>query len=216
MNFFSGNILLRFDTRSVYNAPALCGGLMENVLVVSKTEKGISVIMELLYHNSYSEIIALQSGGDARRLLLERSFDLCIINAPLGDEFGDALAVDIVSKSACQVVLIVSNSVFEQISSEVELAGVLTISKPVDKNVFWNSLKLAKASYYKMSMLKEENEKLQERIKEIRLVDRAKCILIEYLKMTEPEAHRYIERQAMDLRITKLAVAERILKTYES
>ena len=67
-----------------------------------------------------------------------------------------------------------------------------------------------------MSNLKKENDKLHDRIKEIRLVDRAKCILIEYLKMTEPEAHKYIERQAMDLRITKLAVAERILKTYES
>lgn len=45
--------------------------------------------------------------------------------------------------------------------------------------------------------LKSENERLQEKIAEIRLVDRAKCALIQYADMTEPQAHRYIEKQAM-------------------
>ena len=48
------------------------------------------------------------------------------------------------------------------------------------------------------------------------MVDRAKCALIQYLHMSEPDAHRYIEKQAMDLRITRQEVAEEILKTYES
>ena len=50
---------------------------------------------------------------------------------------------------------------------------------------------------------------------EVRIINRAKCCLIEYLKMTEPQAHRYIEKQAMDLRQTKREIAESILKTYE-
>jgi AmiR/NasT family two-component response regulator len=57
---------------------------------------------------------------------------------------------------------------------------------------------------------------LQLKIEEIRLVNRAKAILIQYLKMTEQEAHKYIEKQAMDLRITKREVATSILNTYES
>ena len=51
---------------------------------------------------------------------------------------------------------------------------------------------------------------------EIRLVDRAKCALIQYLGMSEATAHRYIEKQAMDLRKTKVQIAEGILKTYEA
>jgi response regulator NasT len=35
------------------------------------------------------------------------------------------------------------------------------------------------------------------------------------MKMTEKEAHRYIEKQAMDMRITKRAVAEKIIRTFE-
>ena len=47
------------------------------------------------------------------------------------------------------------------------------------------------------------------------MIDRAKCILIQYLNMTEAEAHRYIEKQAMDMRSTKRVIAEGILRTYE-
>ena len=48
------------------------------------------------------------------------------------------------------------------------------------------------------------------------MVDRAKCILIQYLNMTEPQAHRYIEKQAMDLRVSRREIAQGILQTYES
>ena len=50
---------------------------------------------------------------------------------------------------------------------------------------------------------------------EIRLVNRAKWLLISELKMTESDAHRYIEKQAMDLRISKREVAENVIRTYK-
>ena len=49
---------------------------------------------------------------------------------------------------------------------------------------------------------------------EIRLVNRAKWLLISEVKMDEPSAHRYIEKQAMDRCISKREVAEEIIKTY--
>ncbi|MFA6841361.1 MAG: ANTAR domain-containing protein, partial [Sphaerochaetaceae bacterium] len=63
--------------------------------------------------------------------------------------------------------------------------------------------------------LRSENSKLQRKIEEIKLVDRAKWALIQYLHMNEQQAHRYIEKQAMDLRQSRRDVAERIIKTYE-
>ena len=51
-------------------------------------------------------------------------------------------------------------------------------------------------------------------MEEIRLVNRAKWVLIDQLRMTEQEAHRYIEKQAMDRCVTRRAVAESILATY--
>jgi len=49
---------------------------------------------------------------------------------------------------------------------------------------------------------------------EIRLVNRAKWLLIGELTMSEPDAHRYIEKQAMDNGVTKREIAENIIKTY--
>ena len=51
-------------------------------------------------------------------------------------------------------------------------------------------------------------------MEEIRIVNRAKCLLISELKMTESEAHRYIEKNAMDNCIPKRKAAENIIKIY--
>ena len=55
---------------------------------------------------------------------------------------------------------------------------------------------------------------IEEKMEEIRIVNRAKWLLISELKMDEQGAHRYIEKQAMDRCISKRIVAEEIIKTY--
>ena len=54
----------------------------------------------------------------------------------------------------------------------------------------------------------------EEKMSEIRLVNRAKLLLISELSMTEPEAHRYIEKHAMDRCVAKKQIAEEIIRTY--
>ena len=65
-----------------------------------------------------------------------------------------------------------------------------------------------------MSGLKEAPE-IMGRIEEIRTISRAKTVLMKYLKFTEPQAHRYIEKQAMNNRQTRREVAEHIIQQYE-
>ena len=48
------------------------------------------------------------------------------------------------------------------------------------------------------------------------LVETAKQLLMEHRRMTEPEAHRYLQRQAMDRRLTKQTVAIQIIHQYKS
>lgn len=67
-----------------------------------------------------------------------------------------------------------------------------------------------------MRQLQEERDHLKQQMQEINLINRAKLVLMQVLKLSEPQAHRYIEKQAMDLRITKREVAEGVLNTYES
>ncbi len=188
---------------------------MDSALIVSSTEKSIAFFTQMLSAASCGQIATLPSCGEARRLLLEQDFDLVIINAPLPDEPGEALARQIAGGGVGQVILVVRSEVFEEVSSVCESDGVLTVAKPVNRAVFWSALKLAGAAQSRLLRLRAENSRLTQKIEDIRVVDRAKCILISYLGMSEQEAHRYMEKQAMDLRTTRRAVAEGILKTYE-
>ena len=187
---------------------------MDTALIVSSTEKSTNVFRDLLHKNNYKEIVAVDTCGKARRMLSERLFDLCVINAPLADEMGKKFACDVASNFATQVILVVNNSLFEEILYSVENYGVLTISKPMNKEVFWGALKLAGATYNKVFNLKRENIGLQKKIEDIKIVDRAKCLLMEYEKISESDAHRHIEKYSMDRRKTKREIAEEIINSY--
>ena len=189
---------------------------MDSVLLISSSEKSTAFFTELLKALPVNKIVNVPTCGEARRALLDFYFDLCIINAPLLDETGEELAIYIASKWTCQVILVVKSMCFEAISANVEDTGVITVSKPTTKDFLWNTLKLTKAAHSRINRMQSENIKLTQKIEDIRVVDRAKCMLISHHNMTENEAHKYIEKQAMNLRITKKAVAEGILKAYEN
>jgi len=188
---------------------------MERALIISHTEKSIVFFTEMLKEISCDQIVTLSLCGDARRLLLEREFDLVIINAPLRDESGESLARQIASKGLSQVILVVKSEHFDAVSAVTEDDGVYTVARPVNRAGFWSVLKLAKAVQSRLRRLYAENSKLTQKIEDIRIIDRAKCLLVSYLSINEQEAHRYIEKRAMNLRMTRREVAEGILKTYE-
>ena len=73
------------------------------------------------------------------------------------------------------------------------------------------ALRMTRAARSRLTGLQSENRRLQKRIEDIRQVDRAKCLLIECCGMTEPEAHSYIEQQAMNQRRSKRDIAEDII-----
>lgn len=192
------------------------GDDMENILVVSSSSRGCEVLTEILKTENPSSINAVGSGSEARRNLLDNEYELVVIVTPLSDEFGHELANSIAEVSTAGVILIIKRELADDIASEVEDYGVFVVEKPVNRQVFYQALKMVNISHKRYLRLKKENMKLQDKIKEIRLVDRAKCVLIQYLSMSEKEAHRYIEKEAMDRQVTRQVIAENILKTYES
>ena len=91
----------------------------------------------------------------------------------------------------------------------------MIVEKPMSKALFLQAVKLSMAAQRRMRGLQHENDRLQQKIQEIRLVDRAKCLLIEHENMAEGQAHRYIEKQAMDQRKTRGEVARDVLRRYD-
>ena len=185
-----------------------------SALVVSCIEKSVSLFSEALTAASITRITVLASAAEARRAFLEKNFDLVIVDSPLPDESGENLSRYIALKSLSQVIFAVNSEHFNAISAVCQEDGVLVISKPVNRDFFWAALSLARSISSKLKRMQDENKKLKQKIEDIRIIDKAKCLLISCLKLTEQEAHRFIEKQAMDLRSTKRTIAEGILKTY--
>ena len=189
---------------------------MDSVLLVSNTSSTLGIISDMMNSQSFSRFASMQNGSEARRDLISSEYDLIIIDTPLPDEFGDDFALHAAENTSAGIILIVNSDVLLDVNAAVEDAGVFVLPKPVSPDFFYQAVKLLTASRRRVMMLENENKKLQQKISEIRMIDRAKCILIQYLNMTEQQAHRYIEKQAMDLRQSRLATAQNILKTYDN
>lgn len=189
---------------------------MDSVLIVSGTDKGRDMLTDFCKSDAFSRITTVSSGSEARRQLISNCFDLVLINAPLPDEFGHDLSLSVTENSSSGVILLVKSELADEVSAKVEDYGVYVLSKPVSRSLFFQSIKLVSATRNRILGLKEQTIKLETKMEELRLVDRAKCALIQYLSMSEPQAHRYIEKQAMDMRLPKRAIAESILNTYEN
>ena len=187
---------------------------MESALVIASAGKDSAVFAELL--RAYPDIVYASSCGCARRLLLKRDFHIVIISAPLPDESGENLARQIALSEVSQVILAVRSEMYEQVSAVCEGDGVLTIAKPIDKEIFRQALGLAKAVHTRLKRVQSENESLKQKIDNIRIAARAKNILQGSRGMSEHEAHRYIEKKAMDTRSSKRAVSEGIIHEYEN
>lgn len=189
---------------------------MENALIVSTSEKSVAFFTEMLNAAGCGAVTVLKTGAETRRFFPERDLDIVIIYSPLPDESGESLSRFLASKESAQVILVVKSEFFDAISAVTEDDGVLVIAMPVDRNLFWSTIKLAKSAQSRLRKMRSENSQLKQKIEDIRIVDRAKCLLISYLNMSEQEAHRFIEKQAMDMRASKRSVAEGVLRTYES
>jgi response regulator NasT len=189
---------------------------MESALIVSCTEKKTGFFREMLNAAGINQVVAMSTVTEARRLLLKEDFDLVIVNSPLSDESGESFSRQIANGVTTQVILVVKDEFFDAVSAACEGNGVLTIAKPVNKTIFRSALLLARSAQARLNRLKDENQKLEQKLEDIRIINRAKYILITYLNMSEQEAHRFIEKQAMDMRAAKRVIAEGILKTYEN
>lgn len=185
------------------------------VLIVSSSDKFVRPMLDMLPEKMFEPIETASDVAQARRKLLEREFDIVIINSPLRDEFGTKLALDICQKSSAGVLLFVKAEHYSDITSKVMQYGVLTISKPTSPSMIMQSVQMLCSTRERLRIMEKKNASVEEKIEEIRIVNRAKCLLIEQLKMTEPEAHRYIEKQAMDRCVTRRKIAESIILTYK-
>lgn len=80
---------------------------MDRILIVSSTEKSRAFFKELMQTPSFQSASIVENGAEARRILIEADYDIIVINAPLSDETGKELALDITRMTRAGVILMV-------------------------------------------------------------------------------------------------------------
>ena len=187
---------------------------MYSALVVSLAGKLYSALSEALPPEEYSPLASASSASEARELSQGRVYELYFINASPHDDEARRLAVD-AAESGAVVLLILNGDDYARVREEARALGILTVERPVSLPMLVKAADFMCALAERQRRLRSRTAAAEEKLEDMKLVNRAKWLLIDNLKMTEAEAHRYIERQAMDRCGTKRSVAETIIKTYK-
>ena len=189
---------------------------LKNALLISHSEQSAVSLSQLLKSEGYTEISVCQTSQEAKELAKGGVFDLICVNAPLEKENGIELSKYFAGTTRSSVVIIVPQRNADYVNDALTEHGVLVIAKPVNKHLFHHFLQFTECFKMRMFRVIEENEKLKHMVADMKIINRAKFLLITCLNMSEDQAHRYLEKQAMDLRTSKLEVAKQVIRTYEN
>ena len=131
------------------------------------------------------------------------------------DGRGVEFALKCAAASEATVVFVPVRTLPKMLLDKLTAGGVCVLDAQADDGaceMFFGQLASIRTAY---GALVRENAGLRRKVLEAQAVGRAKCLLVERRKMTEQAAHRFIEKTAMDNRLTRYAVAKDIIKGYE-
>jgi len=185
-----------------------------SVLIVSAAENLNIALTALLPESKYAPVHIVSSISAAKRTFAERAYDYVIISSPLPDDIGTIFAIDACNSKGTVVLLMVRAEFHADICDKVIEHGVFTLTKPTSKPTIITALSWMSRARERLRKAEKKTLSIEEKMEEIRIVNRAKWLLISEIKMDEQNAHRYIEKQAMDRCISKRKIAEEIIKTY--
>ena len=192
---------------------------MEKVLVISSSKTASEALVSFIRDSFRCTPKLVESAYQAKMYLdSEPSVELAVINSPLMDEPGLELAEYIIEKTAANCIFMIKDEYIEKISRRAEKCGIIIVGKPFSKTLLYQLVKTLDIAVTRSLKLYAENLRLEDKIKEIQTVDKAKFLLMQYKGMTEDETHAYLEQYAMNKRkkkrIAALEIIDRINEQY--
>lgn len=184
------------------------------ILLVSASDSFRAAMSELLASPRFQPLCTTSSISEAKRALAARSYDFVIVSSPLPDESGIRFCIDCCRSLSTVVLLLVKNELYPEIHDKVAPHGVFALPKPTSRALLSQALDWMICSRERLRTAEQKTSSIEDRMAEIRMINRAKCLLISELSMTEPEAHHYLEKNSMDNCISKKEAAENIIRLY--
>ncbi len=183
-----------------------------SVMIAAQSEK-IAVQIRGIMPSGFGQYKFQSSMAQVKQALSREVADILIIYAPLADELGVEGAIDIADKRPTMgILLLVKAEAYDETVYRVRDHGIMVLSRPLSTQMMVQSLMTLRAMQRRVAALMLENEKLRKKLEDERYCGRAKALLIERRQMTEQEAHKYIEREAMNNSASKREIAIRIIR----
>jgi AmiR/NasT family two-component response regulator len=168
-------------------------------------------LKEMLEEEGYDVVGEAADGEAALRLATEREPDLVIMDIKMPGLDGLSAAERIVDEGLAAVLILTAFSQRDLVRRAAEAGAMGYLVKPFQKSDLVPAIDIAVARHAELAAVKDESVSLAEQLETRKLVDRAKGRLMDQEGMTEAEAFRYIQKQAMDQRRRMRDVAEELL-----
>ncbi len=186
-------------------------------VVVAEDEALIRLdLVELLEEHGYEIVGQASDGEEAVRLANELEPDLIVMDVKMPKMDGITAADKIAEDRICAVVMLTAFSQRDLIKRAKEAGAMAYVVKPFDASDVIPAIEIAMARFAEIRGVEDEVMDLEERLESRKIVDQAKGILQTSLDLTEPEAFRWIQKTAMDLRKSMPEVAQGVIDHAES
>ncbi len=181
-------------------------------VVVAEDEALIRLdLVEMLFEQGYDVVGQAGDGEKAVELAQTLRPDLVILDIKMPKLDGIAAAEEITSQRIAPVVILTAFSQRDLVQRAVDAGAMAYLVKPFGVSDLVPAIELAMSRYREMTALESEVADLADRLETRKLLDRAKSLLHDELGLSEPDAFRWIQRTAMDLRLSMKEVANGVV-----
>ena len=168
-------------------------------------------LREMLIEEGYEVVGEAGDGEAAVRLAEDLKPDLCIFDIKMPIMDGLAAAEKIAETRIAPVVILTAFSQRDLVDRARAAGAMAYLVKPFQKSDLVPAIEIALSRFAELQALEHEVANLTERLETRKLVERAKGTLMTAFGMTEPDAFKWIQRAAMDNRMTMKEVADKII-----
>jgi response regulator NasT len=181
-------------------------------VVIAEDEALIRLdLKEMLVEEGYDVVGEVGDGESAVQLAEELKPDLVVLDVKMPRLDGIAAAERIASRRIAPVVILTAFSQRDLVERARDAGAMAYLVKPFTQADLVPAIEMAVSRFAEIQLLEAQVTDLADRLATRKAVDRAKGELQQQLGLTEPEAFRWIQKTAMDLRMSMRAVAEGVL-----
>ena len=173
-------------------------------------------LKEMLLEEGFDVVAEVSDGATAVRLARELRPDLCILDLKMPVMDGIQAAEQVTRERLSAVLILTAFSQRDLIEKARRAGAMAYLVKPFQKHDLLPAIQIAAGRFKDLQGLEDQVGDLTDRLEARKLVERAKGLLQEHEQMTEPAAFRWLQKTAMERRLSMKAVAEQVVERYES